>query len=224
MIADVSIPGCLVVLASIAGFVAHEPLLVAAGHRGQRSQRSTPAAKGRLAALLAITFGCGLTALALGSTEVRIALLGCAALATSCLALGLAGRHRTLVGQLWGVVTLSAACVPILLAGGITPVQTLAIWTAWLIGFAATTLAVRGVIAAQKRRGKTIYWSAILALILLTGVLTATGDAVAIATLPMLIMSCHLLIKPPPARHLKRVGWTLVVGTIATAGWMFAIV
>jgi len=41
-----------------------------------------------------------------------------------------------------------------------------------------------------------------------------------IATLPMLVMSWYLTLDPPPAKQLKRVGWTLVVGTIASAAWV----
>ncbi|MBB3208211.1 hypothetical protein FHS27_004038 [Rhodopirellula rubra] len=223
VIAGPSVPGWCVVGASIAGFLAHEPLLVAAGHRGQRAKRATPAARGQLVALLGIATACGLIALFTGSNAVRLALAACALMAVSSFALGLNGQHRTLAGQMWGVVGLSIPCVPILLAGGVVPVHAFAVWSTWLIGFGATTMAVRGVIAAQKRRSKILHWSCLIAFSLLTGVLIAVGHSLAITVVPMLVMSVYLLLYPPPARHLKRVGWTLVGGTVASAAWMIVI-
>jgi len=44
-----------------------------------------------------------------------------------------------------------------------------------------------------------------------------TGTWLPLATLPMIAASWLLMVWPPPARQLKRVGWTLVVATIATA-------
>ncbi|MGB7343569.1 MAG: YwiC-like family protein [Pirellulaceae bacterium] len=220
LIAGISVPGVCVAIASATGFLAHEPLLVAWGHRGSRAQRTTPAAMQRLSTLIAITIASGSVALVTGSIPVRLALLGCLVLATSSFALAVAGNHRTLGGQLWGIVGLSVPCVPILLAGEIPTPQTMEIWITWLIGFTATTMAVRGVIAAQKRNARTIHWFTISTLSLLVIVLTFLQYRFGIVTLPMLVMSFILMIWPPPAKHLKRVGWTLVVGTVATAIWM----
>ncbi|WP_372894371.1 YwiC-like family protein [Stieleria sp.] len=224
LIAGLSVPGVCVAIASVTGFLAHEPLLIAWGHRGSRAQRSTPAATRRLFVLLALTLLGGSLAFLTGSTAVRISLLGCLGLATSSFALAVAGNHRSLLNQLWGVVGLSVPCVPILLAGAIPIHQALEIWTTWLIGFAATTMAVRGVIAAQKRTPRTIHWVTISALILLMLGLYSSARPLVIVTLPMLTMSVSLMIWPPPAKHLKRVGWTLVVGTVASAVWMIIVV
>ncbi|WP_182866428.1 YwiC-like family protein [Stieleria mannarensis] len=220
LIAGPSVAGVCVAIAGVTGFLAHEPLLVAWGHRGSRAQRSTPAAARRLFVLLALTLLCGSAAMFMGSAAVRIALLGCLALATTSFALAVAGTHRSLPGQLWGVVGLSVPCVPILLAGAIPTNQAFEIWTTWLIGFAATTMAVRGVIAAQKRNSRTVHWSAIASLSTLATGLVVLTDSLALVTLPMLAISLYLMLWPPPAKHLKRVGWTLVAGTVASAIWM----
>ena len=47
--------------------------------------------------------------------------------------------------------------------------------------------------------------------------------SLAIVTLPMLAMSWFLLFAPPSAKHLKRVGWTMVVCTVTSAGWMIVV-
>jgi len=121
-----------------------------------------------------------------------------------------------------GVIGLSVPCVPILLSGDISVSQTAEAWATWLIGFAATTMAVRGVLASQKRQSRTIHWSAITALTRLVVGLTYGTFKLPIATLPMLAMSWYLKFEPPPAKQLKCIGWTLVVGTVASATWMIA--
>ncbi|SMP59860.1 YwiC-like protein [Neorhodopirellula lusitana] len=215
-----TVAGACVAVAAVTGFLAHEPLLVSLGHRGSRAQRATPAARRRTLILLATTIACGCTAMAVGSNAVRLSLVGCGLLAVTSFGLAVAGKHKTLGGQLWGIVGLSVPCVPILLAGEITTAQTAEAWGTWLIGFAATTMSVRGVIAAQKRRSRMIHWTAIAGLTVLVGSLTLTQFPLPVATLPMLAMSWYLMFDPPHAKQLKRVGWTLVIGTVASAIWM----
>lgn len=55
-----------------------------------------------------------------------------------------------------------------------------------------------------------VHWLAIVSLSLLVAALTSTELTLPITALPMLAMSCYLMVDPPPARHLKRVGWALV--------------
>jgi len=47
--------------------------------------------------------------------------------------------------------------------------------------------------------------------------------ACVLASLPMLCASWYLLLAPPPAKQLRRIGWTLVAVTVATAICMLAI-
>lgn len=223
LIAGASVSGVCIAVAAIAGFLAHEPLLIVWGRRGLRAKRSTPAAMKRLVLLLLVTLAGGTTALLLGSPAVRWALLACAVLAVTGFALAIAGKHRTLGGQLWGIAGLSVTCLPILLAGGLAVSTSLEIWAAWILGFAATTLAVRSVIAAQKRKSRSIHWAGISVLSLVVAALTLSPYSLAIVTLPMLAMSWFLLFAPPSAKHLKRVGWTMVVCTVTSAGWMIVV-
>ena len=216
-----SVASVCIAVASITGFLAHEPLLVAIGHRGARARRTSPAATKRLALLLAITVAGGTAALLLSDTEVRIALAACISLAVASFSVAIAGKHRTLAGQLLGVAGLSIPCLPILLAGGLDMSVSIETWGTWLIGFSSTTTAVRSVIASQKRQSLHIHIAALSSLTL--AVLTATLSGrfnLPIATTPMLLLSWYLIWAPPPARFLKRVGWTLVAGTISTSIWM----
>ena len=216
-----SVASVCIAVASITGFLAHEPLLVAIGHRGARAQRTSPAATKRLALLLAITVAGGSAALLLGDMKVRVALAACAAMAVVSFSVAIAGKHRTLAGQLLGVAGLSIPCLPMLLAGGMGISISLEVWGTWLIGFLSTTIAVRSVIASQKRQSRLFHISTLAFLTLSVLLATVVGKLeLPIVTTPMLAMSWYLLWSPPPAKYLKRVGWTLVAGTVATAVWM----
>jgi hypothetical protein len=217
IMSDLTLLGVCVAVASVAGFLAHEPLLVAWGHRGRRAQRSTPAAKSRLAVLLLITLVAGCIALAAADSSQRWAIVTCLALAVSSFAVALVGQHRTIAGQLWGVIGLSFPCVPILMAGGANVPTSITVWAVWLLVFSATTLAVRSVIAAQKHQPR---WPHALLLSMISLPVAAGAvfgaDSLVLA-LPMISISWYLLIVPPAARHLKRVGWASVAGSLLTA-------
>ena len=144
--------GFATAVAAVAGFIAHEPLLVMVGHRGQRAQRGTPGARWRLIVLLGIVAIAGGCAVIQGTRESRWVLLSCGCLAISSFAIAVVGKHRTLAGQLWGVAGLSSPCVPVLVSGDYPIQLAIQVWLAWVLGFASTTLAVHGVIAKQKRR------------------------------------------------------------------------
>lgn len=209
--------GMCIAIAAWAGFVAHEPLLVVWGHRGLRAQGNTPAARSRLVILLSVTLLAGSLAFVFGGPSLRWSIVACVVLASTSFAVALAGLHRTLWGQLWGVAGLSLPCVPILLTSGLSTANATAVWGVWLVGFGATTLAVRSVIAAQKRQSRWLHTSALAILSLLVTLGCIASQYWLLASLPMLALSWYLLWAPPPAKHLKRVGWTLVAGTALSA-------
>ena len=208
--------GCFVACAAVSGFLAHEPLLVAWGHRGQRARSATPNAKGRLIVLLMVMCVTGVAALWLGNAPVRLSLVGCLVLASSSFAVAVAGRHRTLVGQLWGVLGLSAPCLPILLAAGVEEVRVLEFWVIWVLGFLSTTIAVRSVIAAQKRQPRWLHATILITITTAIAIGTFFRAHWVLATIPMVAASWCLIVASPPAKYLKQVGWTLVGATVAT--------
>lgn len=217
IVAGPTVVGFCVAIASVSGFLAHEPLLVAWGHRGQRAKSSTPGANSRLIAYLAIACCAGSVAMLLGASHVRLSLLACLIIAMIGFALALAGKHRTTAGQIWGVIGLSVPSVPILLAGSVETAPAITIWITWLLGFMATTFAVHSVIAAQKRRPRAVH-ATILSVVTLAVVVGASQEISPIAAIvPMVLVSWVLFFRPPPARYLKRVGWTLVTATVLTA-------
>ncbi|WP_231617301.1 YwiC-like family protein [Novipirellula aureliae] len=216
----VSWVGVFVAAASVAGFLAHEPLLVMIGHRGQRARRSATTASRYLLTLTVICIASGVASLISGNVAVRVALIGCVVLATLSFGVAFAGRHRTPLGQTAGVIGLSAPCVPILLAGGMGTGDALKTWVVWLLGFAATTLAVRSVIAFQKHRNRMLHWTGLTAISvfpLSMFVWWMDANDWVLPVIPMVLASWYLMIQPPPAKRLKQIGWSLVGATVLTA-------
>ncbi len=115
-----------------------------------------------------------------------------------------------------GGVTVAGVCMSVAaIAGFFSHKPLLILWGHR--GQCALHTTVRGVIASQKRQSKFIFW----ALLSILSVLVALGINgsfdLALATLPMLLMSWLLMLRPPSTKHLKRVGWSLVAATVLTA-------
>ncbi|TWT84656.1 hypothetical protein CA13_61360 [Planctomycetes bacterium CA13] len=75
------------------------------------------------------------------------------------------------------------------LVGELSAPQTLEAWGVLLIGFAATMMAARGVIADQKRQPIRFHWAATVGFSVLVSMLPFTGFGFPITTLPMFLMS-----------------------------------
>lgn len=212
-----SFTGICIAITAVAGFFAHEPLLVASGYRGYRIQQSTPQAKRWLFGLLSLACLAGCIAFATGSLQVRVTLAIFMLVSVLSLMFSVAGLHRKTIVHLWGMLGLSLPCLPILLAGDTALGTALSFWAVWLTGFAATTCAVRGMMAKQKHHSRRLHLCslAFLSGLIATGVFDHTLWL--LVTLPMLAVSWYLLLWSPPLKHLNRVGWTMVGGTLSTA-------
>lgn len=212
-----SVAGVYVALAAGVGFFAHEPLMVMLGKRGARAQRLASEANRRCLVLLATAIVLGLIALGLAAQPARWGLLICLALAVISFAVSMRGWHRTLAGQLLGAAALSAPCFPIMLCVATSGPEALAIWSVWLIGFGATTTAVRSVIAAQKRQARLAHLLVLLSLSAIVAGLPLQYGYWPLLTMPMLMASWWLYVNPPPVKHIRRIGWTLVAVTMITS-------
>jgi hypothetical protein len=221
-LAGVTAVGLAAGIASVAAFLAHEPLLVSLGHRGERAQRDTPAARTHLGILAVIAVASGSAAFLAGDDRVRVALVACLVSGGAGLAAAMLGHQRAAATQLWSVLALTMPCTAVLLAGGLGAATSLAVWMTFAIGFLSTTLAVRGVIAAQKRRPRRGHLLGLAGLTFALAVLSIVVSPRALAVAPMVAMSWALWVQPPPARHLKRVGWGLVAVTLWTAAFVIA--
>ncbi len=151
LIAWPSFGGAALAVAATAMFLAHEPALVLLGQRGARARAELgAAARSRLTVLGLIAATTGLAALALCPIAVLFGLVPL----TGAAALGwLVLRHeeKTLAGEVLAGAAISGVCFPIAIAGALEPAAAGEAWTAWALGFATTTGAVRWVISAHKK-------------------------------------------------------------------------
>src|SRR5512143_2341533 len=146
----------LALTASIAlGFVAHEPLLVALGHRGKRAfEADAPRARRLLLALGAAAALSGALGVALAPATARRALAVPAALAMAVASLVARKREKTIPGEMLVAATLSACALPVALAGGAPLRGAVAACVTWALAFAAATLAVQVVLVRARSKGR----------------------------------------------------------------------
>ncbi len=206
----------------LAALLAHEPLLVAMGRRGDRARRDDGTrARRRLLALLGLGSLSLALVFALATHVVRGALVIPATLGIVTGLVLLADAEKTLLGEWVAAGALSSIIVPLCVAGGGSPAVALQAFLVFVLGFFASVSAVRATIATKKHGAGL---ASRLAPVLATG---ATGLALAglrvvptwvpIASAPMLVGAIALAAFPPPPRALMRVGWTLVATGVATA-------
>lgn len=204
----------LLALAAAAAFLANEPLLLALGHRGARLRETMGGQARRRCVVLAGTAAVTGT---YGLASASEATLASAALP---LALGIAlialayrrGQHSA-AGETVAAFALPAAAVPVAVASGVAPASALASWAAWSVGFAASVAAVHRVIHRNKRPASYVDRLLVGACAVAVAVAVAIGcvePRVALA-LPLLGISLGLLVWPPKARYLRRIGVVLVV-------------
>ncbi|MFO0761945.1 MAG: YwiC-like family protein [Byssovorax sp.] len=209
----------LLAVASLAGFLAHEPLLLVTGQRGSRAAREVGARAYRrlawLGAIMAIAGGLGFL---LAPPAARLAVilpLGLAALLTPFI---LRKQEKTAAGELIAAAALSSAAVPIAFAAEVPAALVWSAWLSWCLVLGASTLAVRSVIAharAPLALGRRLVLP-ILALVAGAAV-AASGwltPPAALGALPMLGLALGLAAQPPSPRSLKKVGWGLVASSV----------
>lgn len=213
-----------VIVASVLGFIAHEPIMVATGRRGPRAKRDSPQAAARATVLLLITVALGTSALWIADTAQRLALLACLLTALVSFSLSALGMQRQLIAQLWSSLGLTMPSLVVLLAGGIETTRASLLCIAWVIGQSVALIAVRSVIAQGKKatQGTVPLLNDVLqfglSLFALGGIVT--GFAMFNYMTPMLFLAAGLRFFPPSLKHLRRVGWTLMIANLLSASWM----
>ena len=205
------------VCAVLAIFIAHEPLLVWVGARGAWAKQQHGARARRvLIGWAALGLLCGLVGLAWGSARVARATLAPLGAVVILAPIVVRGAEKTLLGEVVVAVTLAAAAFPVALASKVPFDHALATWGMWSAALACSTAAVHFVLSAHKRRSN--YVAFVLAfLITSVAVLFMTRAPIWIAASPMLLFGWLLILMRPHARHLKRIGWTLVTCGVVTA-------
>lgn len=209
----------LLVLAAVAAFVAHEPLLVLVGARGTRARRELGARASWVGlSLLAVALAMGGLGLQAGGKAVLVASALPLAFVVVLAPLIMRGREKSTLGELIAAGALAGASVPIGVAAGLAPEVAILAWSVWVIAFSASTAAVRWVIQRARSAGPVDH--SLLAIVVsatLGAVVLTAFNRLGLASTPMLAVSWWLLARPPHPRALRRVGWALVAGSLLTA-------
>jgi hypothetical protein len=219
-----TLPALLLSGAALAGFMAYEPLLVATGRRGRRAREEDGSRAWRAAGVLS-----GLAVL-LGAPGFLVAppLARWAALVPPLLAAIVAllvwrGVERTTPGEVAVATALTSPGYPVAIAAGAGPATAGAAWLAWVLGFAAVTLAVQVLLA--RARGEARDPGARSAMLVVALAALAAGLAarttvpwtVPAAVAPLALAALAVIGLRPSPRHLKRVGWTILAASLASA-------
>ncbi|MCA9090891.1 MAG: YwiC-like family protein, partial [Planctomycetaceae bacterium] len=138
-------------VATIAAFLAHEPMLIVMGCRGQRARQSTPRAMRALVFRMTMAVSCGILSFWLSPPLGRAGMLLCLLFATVDVAVAAAGHSRAFAAQLIGISGLTLPSAAVLAIGGISVDVVSQFWLIWFFGRLATTASVRTAIACNKR-------------------------------------------------------------------------
>ena len=212
--------------ATLALFVAHEPLLILAGQRGRRSHVDlAERAQKLVGSLSAVALVAGLLGWWYAPPSARLAVALPLGLAMVLLPLIIQHREKTLPGELLASLTFSTMLIPVALAGGVTLRAALIASAVWSAIFLLGTIAVRAVIANLKKATHSrwpVYASISLSLAaIVVSFLMLLTDAVpalaAAAVLPaaLITFACSLMGVHP--RHLRTLGWSLVASNVIAA-------
>ena len=130
--------------AAVFAFFAHEPLLVLLGQRGSRAFRELGArARLRLTLLAVGTLLCAGLALMLSSQTARLASVAPLGGALALSLLIFRKEERTDWGEIVAAFALSAAGLPVAVAGGVPVRLALCAWGIFSLGFGLVTLSLR---------------------------------------------------------------------------------
>lgn len=209
-------------LAVVTGFLAHEPLQVLLGARGgvlQREWRRRARGQGALLLTLSITGG----ALGLYRAEPSVFLAAAALLPAVALVLGLslAGREKSLLGELLVALLLAFAAVPAALAAGLSARSALCSAVAWWAVFSVGTATVHALLARKKRGALAPSFAVVgLGLAITSGALfsLAAGRGTwLLAVVPMSLVAVAALLVGVPPRRLRALGWAMVLAHLGAA-------
>jgi len=216
--------GCMTAAVTL-GFLAHEPLLIALGHRGKRAlDLQGRAAWRRFVVLGLAAVGFGVAAAVLASPTARLAALGFVVPAALVAPLLLRRRERSTGFEVGVSVALAGAAPMVAVASGLSPRIATLHGLLWATTFAAETLSARGVLAMSGKRARSrrlLVWATVVALAGLGGAIAAfaagvAGGALVWAAAPVVPVTAYVLWRPPHAKQLFAVGVAMAVtGTLS---------
>jgi hypothetical protein len=214
-------------IAAIAFFLAHEPLALLAGTRGVRLQKQLRAPARRRVLFLAGAAAAGLVA-AVGLAPPRAWMAAVLPGGLAVLLLPLLGTRKikSVPAEILVAAVFAGSLLPLALCGPTSWATAAVAAAVWFAAMVPAILAVHGIKVKQKGKAEG-RWTvtgapASAGLVAATALLAAGlgGPTLrdALAVLPPALAALAVGLTLPPARFLKRVGWTLVAAdTLALA-------
>ena len=211
-------------IATLAAFLANEPLLVLVGERGSRAQRADSARAKRALVVFAF-FGvtAGVAGIVSASPSARIAVILPMLLGGGVFLLAAQGLERSMFGQGLAAAALSSVAVPLGLSADLGLAESFAVAFIWAVTALLGTSIVRLTVARTKARTEEeIAAVAFKRVLLIVGCLTviAVGCAapfaervglwVLTAAVPVAVVVLFMAVFRPTARRLRLMGWSLV--------------
>ena len=222
---ELSVAAVLLAIAAVATFLAHEPMLVLLGRRGERARKALwRPARAWLAFLVTLAVGFAVAVFSWGDPLLRAAIVAPLGLASWMAILIARGEEKTTHGEIVAAATLASAAVPIGIAAGLAVETVVLIAFVWAIGSALATAAVRGILLAAKRTRSWQPEGAIVAAVLVLAIaasLSASGIGpawLAPALCPLALLSLALGAFAPRPAHIRRMGWAFVAANLVTLG------
>ena len=221
-ISGLHVPTILTAIAALAAFVAHEPLVVLLGGRGIRARREQQrTAIMWLAVSGGIAIVAGLGAVAAAPPHARW-LFAWPLVPAAVLAILLAiGREKSTLGEIVSAIAFASVTIPISAATASSALRAFIIAFTFASLFIVSTLGVRIVVLTTRGGGNPhavrvtrLQFAATLTVIGIGIPVVALAEyrtaVAALAILPGVAVATALALRPPPARRLRTVGWTLL--------------
>jgi hypothetical protein len=218
--------GAWLAAAALAGFLAHEPLLVVRGLRGARRAEQDGARAWRWGLLLAtlgtLCFGMGVAHLdAAARPYLALPLI----LGAEVLLMAWGRQERTASGEVLAALALSAWAVPVAMAGGLASHKALVLWGTFALAFGLATLAVRLLIVAHKPSADRVLLrcagggtAALLLTVAVVWSLSAGASPWRVAALmPVGMLVLGVCMALPSPRRLHTVGWSMGAASVLSA-------
>jgi hypothetical protein len=221
VVCGLSAPAVLLALSVVAGFLAHEPLLILMGRRGVRLQRDLH----RRATIWLVTTGAAAVLLGVSATWLMPEVIRWSIMLPAMPAgfLGgtiVAGREKSLPGEIAAGLAFSFVAYPVSLASSAPQSTAVTIAVVFAIVFVTGTLTVRGILASRHPGGDGR--ASRIARISVMGVGSTAAAALALAASRGLVpwvalpaaapgVAAALVVANYPSARLRlpAVGWTL---------------
>lgn len=144
--------------AAVAFFLAHEPLAILLGARGKRLRDQLgERARKRGAALLGAGIGLGVVGILGAGVSVWPAILGPVVAGSLLVPMVVAGRHKSVVGELLVVTAFTTLILPVGAASGADAGRAMAGMGMWWVSFGLGTLEVHAIKARHKDTGRSAW-------------------------------------------------------------------